>query len=160
MLEALKAKAHAGDEHAQLLLAHLVEESGAADEVELIEAQRNRVEEMRQWQQEQLRLHAEAVARSEQRSAQRKALHATSTVAAPAAVSVNPGSAAAATSHQIDERKHGTGSSASAAASASSSLVKANNGHGSPHPPLHPNSALRSQPQSPNSLVHGRRMRR
>jgi hypothetical protein len=69
MLEALKEEADAGDEHAQLLLDHLVEESGAANAAELIEAQCSRVEEMQQWQQEQLRLHAEAVARTATRIA-------------------------------------------------------------------------------------------
>jgi hypothetical protein len=49
LLEALKEEADAGDAQAQLLLDHLVEESGVSDETELIQAQLNRVEEMQQW---------------------------------------------------------------------------------------------------------------
>jgi hypothetical protein len=130
LLESLKAEADVGDAHAQLLLAHLVEESGAADVSELIGAQRSRVEEMQQWQQEQLRLHAEAVARTEQRASQRKAIKAaaSSALAASAGVSSKPSAAAAVASHQIDERKHAPSSSASAAASAS--MAKAAHGHG------------------------------
>jgi len=98
LLEALKEETDAGDQRALQLLAHLVEESGAADVSELIEAQRSRVEEMQRWQQEQLRLHAEAVARAELRSSQRKAIKAATTAATPAIAS------AVAASRQMDER--------------------------------------------------------
>jgi predicted RNA binding protein YcfA (HicA-like mRNA interferase family) len=128
MLEALKEEADAGDEHAQQLLDHLVEESGAADASELIEAQRSRVEEMQQWQQQQLRLHAEAVARTEHRASQRKTIKAVP-ILAPAAsgpASSKPKSTAAASSHQSEERKHASSSFASVSSSASASAVKAN----------------------------------
>jgi hypothetical protein len=132
MLEALKEEADAGDAHAQQLLAHLVEESGVADVSELITAQRSRVEEMQHWQQEQLRLHAEAVARTEQRASQRKSIKAVPPAASPVVSSATPKSSAAATaSYQINERKHAHSSSASAAASASASVIKVDNGHGS-----------------------------
>jgi hypothetical protein len=49
-----------------------VEESGAASVAEVIEAQRDRVQQMIDDQQEQLRIHAEAVRRAEQRSLQLK----------------------------------------------------------------------------------------
>ncbi len=76
LLEALTADAEAGDETAAALLSHLVEESGAASVSELIYAQRSRVQQMIDDQQEQLRIHAEAVVRAEQRSLQLKAAKA------------------------------------------------------------------------------------
>jgi predicted RNA binding protein YcfA (HicA-like mRNA interferase family) len=110
-----------------------VEESGAADVSELIGAQRSRVEEMQQWQQEQLRLHGEAVARTEQRASQRKSINAAPTAApaASAAAASKSKSAAATAIQQIDERKHAPCSSASVSSSASASAVKAANGHSS-----------------------------
>ncbi len=61
-LDELHEQAAAGDEQAQLLLAH-VEEQHAAPIAELISAQRSKLQQMLNDQQEQLRLHAEAVAR-------------------------------------------------------------------------------------------------
>jgi predicted nucleic acid-binding protein len=114
LLETLKEETDAGDQHALLLLDHLVEESGAADVSELIESQRNRVEEMQQWQQEQLRLHAEAVTRGELRSSQRKAINAAPSTSASAS-----SRSAAGTSQLTDECTQASSSSASAAAAAS-----------------------------------------
>ncbi len=76
LLEELTADAEAGDETAAALLSHLVEECGAASVSELIDAQRSRVQQMIDDQQEQLRIHAEAVQRTEQRSLQLKAANA------------------------------------------------------------------------------------
>jgi hypothetical protein len=121
MLESLKGEADTGDAQAQLLLDHLVEESGAAGVSELIEVQRSRVEEMQQWQQEQLRLHAEAVERAEQRTARRRTIKG-APIAAPLA--------AAATGPPTDERKQAFSSSASVSQLASASAAKAANGHG------------------------------
>jgi hypothetical protein len=123
LLEALKEEAEAGDERAQQLLDHLVEESGAVDEAALIDAQRSRVEEMQRWQQEQLRLHAEAVARTEYRSSQHKAIKT-------APLLVAPSKSAAASSHQIDECQQTPSFHTSACASAS--VLTAGNGSAPP----------------------------
>jgi predicted RNA binding protein YcfA (HicA-like mRNA interferase family) len=80
--------------------------------------------------QEQLKLHAEAVERAEQRSAQRKTMKGAAT-AALAAACAQPTSVAAATSHPLNECKRSALSSAASSA-ASASVVKVDNSSDDP----------------------------
>ena len=67
LLESLAEEAAAGDAHSRLLIEHIEAECGATIG-EVIEEQRSRVERMMADQRDQLRIHAEAVARHNQRS--------------------------------------------------------------------------------------------
>jgi len=70
MLEELVNRADAGEAEAQLLLEHVVQQSGAATIAEVMAAQRSRLQQqMVRDQQQQLRIHAEAVARHDARQA-------------------------------------------------------------------------------------------
>jgi hypothetical protein len=129
LLEVLQEAADAGDKHARLLLDHLVEESGATDAAELIDAQRSRVEEMQQWQQEQLKPHADAVKRAAQRKLSKEE-SASAPAAASAATLPTSGSAAAAARLQIEERKPASSSPTLVSQMDSASMTNADNGHG------------------------------
>ncbi len=119
LLEELTADAETGNETAAALLSHLVEESGASSVAELIDAQRSRVQQMIDDQQEQLRIHAEAVQRTEQRSLQ---LHAAKT---PSLTALQANALSRATGSTITPLASTLAADTAAAAAAGDALIPA-----------------------------------
>lgn len=121
LLESLVEEAAAGDEQAQLLLTHIEEECATPIDNE-IARQQSRLEWMRQAQEEQLRIHAEAVARAMRR-----------------------GKITAANSSSSD----GAAAAASSSSAASSALVSLSGRRLLPHPSFRPPLQLHPPPPRP-----------